>query len=160
HSHLHGRSSDQVMGGLSGLLSIGDAKANVVACRRDPANPDRCLNDVAQDTDDLRARTDVRYALLRDIALKSISASPEALGDKTATWAPEDKDWKVSQCPVWLTEAGPPESDPRFRKGYCQRDDRKKAWLFTVNGQRFPTITVGGGRNLLLRLGNLSPNVA
>jgi FtsP/CotA-like multicopper oxidase with cupredoxin domain len=36
HSHLHGRSSDQVMGGLSGLLSVGDDKANVVACRRDP----------------------------------------------------------------------------------------------------------------------------
>jgi len=34
------------------------------------------------------------------------------------------------------------------------------AWLFTLNGQRFPTITVEDGKNLLLRLGNLSPNVA
>jgi hypothetical protein len=39
HSHLHGRSSDQIMGGLSGLLSVGDAKANVAAVCRDPANP-------------------------------------------------------------------------------------------------------------------------
>ena len=36
HSHLHGVSSDQVMGGLSGLLSIGDDKANVRAkCKKD-----------------------------------------------------------------------------------------------------------------------------
>jgi hypothetical protein len=31
--------------------------------------------------------------------------------------------------------------------------------LFTLNGQRFPTITVAGGKNLLLRIGNLSANV-
>jgi FtsP/CotA-like multicopper oxidase with cupredoxin domain len=162
HSHLHGRSSAQVMGGLSGLLSIGDPKINVVACRRDPTDQRKCLND-PQGTDYLRARTDVRYAVLRDIALNNISALPEAAGDKTATWAPDDKDWKIANkgvCPVWLTEAGPPEPDPSFRKGYCQRDARTKAWLFTLNGQRFPTITVAGGKNLLLRMGNLSPNVA
>jgi len=157
HSHLHGRSSDQVMGGLSGLLSVGDAKANVAAVCRDPANPDQCRNATA----DLQARTDVRYALLRDIALKNISALPEAAGDKTATWAPEDKDWteELRECRVWLTPGGSPEPRPSFRKGYCQRDP-SRAWLFTVNGERFPTITVANGRNLLLRLGNLSPNVA
>ena len=100
-----------------------------------------------QFTDDLKARTDVRYALLRDIALKDISALPEAAGDKAATWAPEDKDWKkeLGECQVWLTPGGPPEQRPSFRKGYCQRNERK-AWLFTVNGQRFPTITVADGR--------------
>src|SRR5262249_15616715 len=88
-------------------------------------------------------------------------AFPEAAGDKTATWAPEDKDWKKEQgeCQVWLTPGGQPEPSQSFRKGYCQRDP-SRAWLFTVNGQRFPTITVANGRNLLLRLGNLSPNVA
>jgi hypothetical protein len=30
---------------------------------------------------------------------------------------------------------------------------------FTLNGQRFPTINVEGGRNVLLRIGNLSANV-
>jgi FtsP/CotA-like multicopper oxidase with cupredoxin domain len=93
HSHLHGRSSDQVMGGLSGLLSVGDAKANVVACKPNPADPTKCLNDVDANTE-LKARTDVRYALLRDIALKNITALPIAAGDKSADWAPEDKDWK------------------------------------------------------------------
>ena len=28
-----------------------------------------------------------------------------------------------------------------------------------MNGQRFPTITIEGGRNLLLRLGNVGANV-
>jgi FtsP/CotA-like multicopper oxidase with cupredoxin domain len=35
HSHLHGISSTQVMGGMSGLLSIGDATVNVkAACKK------------------------------------------------------------------------------------------------------------------------------
>jgi FtsP/CotA-like multicopper oxidase with cupredoxin domain len=90
HSHLHGRSSDQVMGGLSGLLSVGDAKANVIACRPDGG---RCLDD-PNATSALKARTDVRYALLCDIVLRDISALPEATPNapKTATWAPELKD--------------------------------------------------------------------
>jgi len=161
HSHLHGRSSDQVMGGLSGLLSVGDAKANVLSCRPDRGNLGQCLNEVGADTVDLKARTDVRYVILRDIALKNISALPEAAGDKTADWAPEDKDWRreLGQCQVWPTQGGQPEPRPSFRKGYCQRDP-SKAWLFTLNGQRFPTITVANGKNLLLRLGNLSPNLA
>ena len=160
HAHLHGRSSDQVMGGLSGLLSVGDAKANVVACKPDPTDASKCLDD-PNATAELKARTDVRYALLRDISLQDISALPEAstTAPKTATWAPELKDWQAQngECRVWRT-AGGPETDPRLRKGYCQQD-QDKAWLFTVNGQRFPTITVEGGRNLLLRLGNLSSNV-
>jgi FtsP/CotA-like multicopper oxidase with cupredoxin domain len=159
HSHLHGRSSDQVMGGLSGLLSVGDAKANVVACKPNPADPTKCLNDVDANTE-LKARTDVRYALLRDIALKNITALPIAAGDKSADWAPEDKDWKqkLGECKVWLGAGGQGIEDAKHRLGYCQREE-SKAWLFTLNGQRFPTITVDGGRNVLLRLGNLSANV-
>ena len=158
HSHLHGRSSDQVMGGLWAPL-VGDAKANVVACKPNPADPTKCLNDVDANTE-LKARTDVRYALLRDIALKNITALPIAAGDKSADWAPEDKDWKqkLGECKVWLGAGGQGIEDAKHRLGYCQREE-SKAWLFTLNGQRFPTITVDGGRNVLLRLGNLSANV-
>ena len=163
HSHMHGRSSDQVMGGLSGLLSVGDAKANVVACKKDPADQTKCLDD-PQATADLKARTDVRYALLRDISLQKIDALPDAstATPKTATWAPDLKGWVKGdgECGVWRLVGGQLQKDEakQLRKGYCQRD-KDNAWLFTVNGQRFPTITVEGGRNLLLRLGNLSPNV-
>jgi FtsP/CotA-like multicopper oxidase with cupredoxin domain len=151
HSHLHGISSDQVMGGLSGLLSVGDAKANVkAACRPDPADKTKCRNDVAGDTKDLKARTDVRYALLRDISLKS-NVPPEAAKGEDAVWAPEDKDWPI--------DAGECQPAPKLRKGFCLRKE-DSPWLFTLNGQRFPAITVEGGKNLLLRLGNLSANVA
>jgi hypothetical protein len=54
HSHMHGISSDQVMGGLAGLLSVGEDKANVRAkCDKDPPNPEKCYKDTA----DLKKRT-------------------------------------------------------------------------------------------------------
>ncbi|AMA60175.1 hypothetical protein BCCGELA001_30730 [Bradyrhizobium sp. CCGE-LA001] len=161
HAHLHGYASDQVTGGLSGLLSVGDAKANLVACKQDLVDPAKCKDD-PNGTAALKARTDVRYALLRDISLKEISAPPEAgtTAPKTATWAPELNGWlqQHGDCKVWRTAQDPGDPNAKLRKGYCQQD-RDKAWLFTVNGQRFPTIKVEGGRNLLLRFGNLSSNV-
>jgi FtsP/CotA-like multicopper oxidase with cupredoxin domain len=168
HSHLHGISSDQVMGGLSGLLSVGDDKANVKACRPDPTDNKKCLQDIDDDTSKLRDRTDVRYVLLRDIALRAIAALPEAANGAGAVWAPEDRDFPPrdsegepieAECRVWNSKSPKGDDDPKLRKGFCQRD-KDSAWLFTLNGQRFPTITVEGGRNLLLRMGNLSANVA
>jgi len=161
HSHLHGISSDQVMGGMSGLLSTGEATANVkAACRQNPKDPAKCLNDVSKDTVDLRRATKVRYALLRDLPLRGISKQPEEAIDATARWAPEDKDTPDgTKCGVWKQDdSGLDIDNVRLRKGFCQFA-KDSAWLFTLNGQRFPTITVEGGRNLLLRLGNLSANI-
>src|SRR5262249_47766824 len=102
-------------------------------------------------------------ALLRDISLKKISATPiENKPNKQATWAPDVVDFVPPDniCKVWRTKTSPSGSeDPRLREGFCQRDP-DSAWLFTLNGQRFPTITIEGGQTLLLRLGNLSSNVA
>jgi hypothetical protein len=68
HSHLHQISSDQVIGGMSGLLSVGDAKANVrAACKKNTPTDKECLNPVDKDTADLKAKTVVRYVLLRDM---------------------------------------------------------------------------------------------
>jgi FtsP/CotA-like multicopper oxidase with cupredoxin domain len=153
HSHLHGISSAQVMGGMSGLLSVGEDNANVKAkCEKYPPD-DKCN----KDTDELKKRTIVKYALLRDISLKL----PEDANDKTAEWDRDKVDFESDdKCLAWKTKNSPPEPVPEtLRKGFCQRD-QNSAWLFTLNGQRFPTITVKGGQNLLLRLGNLSPNVA
>jgi FtsP/CotA-like multicopper oxidase with cupredoxin domain len=161
HSHMHGISSDQVMGGMSGLLSIGDAVANVkAACREDPNNKSKCLNDIEDDTKFLKDHTEVRYTLLRDIALRKISQRPDQADGATAEWAPEDRDFPVDKpCGVWkVDDTGLDTDNVKLRTGFCQHD-RDVATLFTLNGQRFPTITVEGGRNLLLRLGNLSANV-
>lgn len=159
HSHMHGISSTQVMGGLSGLLSVGGSKANVRAACDDGAARGKCDEENAA----LQAMTDVRYVLLRDISLRSIGALPEqADGTTKAEWAPLDRDFAEPECPVWTEVDGtlaPNSHDRKLRRGFCQRDQHS-AWLFTLNGQRFPTITAAGGRNLLLRVGNLSANVA
>jgi FtsP/CotA-like multicopper oxidase with cupredoxin domain len=163
HSHLHGISSDQVSGGMSGLLSVGDAKANLrAACKEDSSGKGKCSNDVQEDTNYLRDHTDVKYVLLRDIPLRSISQRPEDAKDATAEWAPQDRDFpKTETCGVWKEDGSGLDGDRKLRKGFCQRgDDKDSAWLFTLNGQRFPTITIEGGRSVLLRMGNLSANVA
>jgi Multicopper oxidase len=150
------------MGGMSGLLSVGEATANVKApCQEDPNNKPKCLNDVEKDTADLRRKTKVRYALLRDLPLQKISKRPEEADDATAEWAPTDRNFPVgTQCGVWKQDdSGLDKDNAKIRTGFCQRD-RNSAWLFTLNGQRFPTITLEGGQNLLIRLGNLSANVA
>ncbi|MCK1351643.1 multicopper oxidase domain-containing protein [Bradyrhizobium sp. CW7] len=162
HSHLHGTSSDQVMGGMSGLLSVGEATANVKAgCLPDPNDKEKCSNDIAKDTSDLKRITMVRYALLRDMPVMNIAKLPgEANGD-AATWDPDPaaRDFTPGKpCGVWKPDGSGPDLDPKLRTGFCQRE-QKKALLFTVNGQRYPTITVEGGKNLLLRLGNLSANI-
>jgi FtsP/CotA-like multicopper oxidase with cupredoxin domain len=162
HSHLHSISAAQVTGGLSGLLSIGDATANVkAACLKDANNKDKCLNDVDKQTDDLRARTKAHYALLRDIRLEQIGKRPEEADGTPAVWARLKQDFPPdTKCGAWKPDGSALDNDdPKLRKGYCQ-PDANSAWLFTLNGQRFPTVTVEGGKNLLLRLGNLSANVA
>lgn len=158
HSHLHGISSTQVMGGMSGLLSVGDATANVkAACDKSPTDNSKCLNDVIHETADLKQRTKVKYVLLRDMSLKDITKRPEEPGSGTAKWDPMNRDFPPGKtCGVW-DGSKLNNDDPKLRLGFCQRDE-KTAWLFTLNGQRFPTFTVEGGQNLLVRMGNVSSN--
>jgi FtsP/CotA-like multicopper oxidase with cupredoxin domain len=162
HSHMHMFSSDQVMGGMSGLLSIGEATANVKAgCLEDPSDKQKCLNDITADTRELKRITKVRYALLRDIPVMNIAKLPSQANGDAAIWDPDPKARDFSPgipCGVWKPDGSGPDLDPTLRAGFCQRE-KDKALLFTVNGQRYPTITVEGGKNLLLRLGNLSANV-
>jgi len=161
HSHMHGISAGQVAGGMSGLLSVGEADANVkAACVKDPNDPNKCLNDVDRDTRDLKARTNVRYALLRDIALQVTKRPDQADGD-AATLDPNFASLtfpRNTPCGVLKADGSGLDDDVKLRTGFCQRNPGPTL-LFTLNGQRFPTITVAGGRNLLLRLGNLSANV-
>jgi FtsP/CotA-like multicopper oxidase with cupredoxin domain len=161
HSHLHGISSDQVMGGMSGLLSVGQSTANVkAACLKDPSDNSKCLNDVERDTIKLKSVTKVRYALLRDLPLKKITKRPEEADGAIAEWAPEARDFpEHTRCGVWKQDgSGFDYDNAKLRLGFCQRDSHS-AWLFTLNGQRFPTISVAGGENVLIRVGNLSSNI-
>ena len=161
HSHMHGMSADQVMGGMSGFLSVGEATANVKAlCQTDPNDKSRCLNDVESETRDLRSKTKVRYAMLRDIPLITSKRPDQADGD-TAEWDldPAARIFDPRKpCGVWKQDNSGLDDNVKLRTGFCQRDG-DSALLFTVNGQRFPTITVEANQNLLLRLGNLGANI-
>ena len=147
HSHLHGISAEQVGGGMSGLLSIGDQMENLHGKTQD-------------DTKVLRARTDSSYLMLRDLPIVS-TTPPEAANGKTpAEWRRElpTKTYpRANPCALSATDV-PMPAEPR-REGYCwANSDSTSIWLFTVNGQRFPTIYVDADRNRLLRVANLSSN--
>ena len=140
HSHLHGVSAAQVGGGMAGVLSIGPRDANLVA-----------LKEV--DTAALRARTDTAYLMLRDIQISSAIDPLAADGQSPAIRPPTDPD--PALCQPGSDGVGVPPLEQR--DGYCQSPkDKSQIWLFTVNGQRFPTIQIPSGRNKLLRLANLS----
>jgi FtsP/CotA-like multicopper oxidase with cupredoxin domain len=140
HSHMHGISAAQVGGGMAGVLSIGPPDANLVATEESK-------------TAALRARTDTAYLMLRDIQITSAIDPTAADGQSPATWQTEPD---PSLCQPADGVVVPPVGQ---RDGYCQSPkDKSQIWLFTVNGQRFPTIRIPSGRNKLLRLANLSPS--
>jgi FtsP/CotA-like multicopper oxidase with cupredoxin domain len=168
HSHLHGYASDQVMGGMSGLLSVGDDLANVRAACLKGSNG-RCTNPVNADTAALKQATDIRYVLLRDIRLSGLKKRPDEVNGgavdsvgpgEPADWNPNAVDFPAdANCGAWdPAKSALDMTNIALRTGFCQSEPGS-AWLFTLNGQRFPTITVEGDRNLLLRIGNVSANL-
>jgi FtsP/CotA-like multicopper oxidase with cupredoxin domain len=164
HSHLHMISTEQVIGGMSGLLSVGEPTASLKSCRPNPTTPSKCIDD-SSDEDILKKRTEVKYVLLRDLPLQDVSKQPGEAENATATWAPTASLPAGKACGVFKQD-GSVDPDVTQRKGFCQfsttdakGNAQKITWLFTLNGQRFPTITVEAGKNVLLRIGNLSANV-
>jgi FtsP/CotA-like multicopper oxidase with cupredoxin domain len=149
HSHLHGLSANQVGGGMSGLLSVGDTKASVAGMT--PA-----------DTDILKARTKIDYLMLRDLPILSDKLPGLASEGEAATWetklpAEDVTDLRPNPCVLAAGELPQPAAPDR--KGFCFANNNPKSiWLFTVNGQRYPTINIEPGSNHLLRIANLSAN--
>jgi FtsP/CotA-like multicopper oxidase with cupredoxin domain len=146
HSHLHMQSAIQVGGGMSSLLSIGARDANLLALDPDTHKADPTA------TAALKAATKVSYLMLRDIQITSATTDPtKATGRSPAEQiTPPD----THLCDPVSGIAVPAE-------GYCQNAaDKHKIWLFTVNGQRFPTIRIPSGQNNLLRIANLSASAS
>ena len=84
---------------MSGLLSIGARDVNVVAL-----DPDQ--------TDELRARTDAAYLMLRDLQVRTAVDPGSADGR-----SPADVGAKFDA--KWCGDADP-APDPQERDGYCQ----------------------------------------
>jgi hypothetical protein len=125
---------------MAGILSIGARDANLVAIKE-------------TETGALRARTDTAYLMLRDIQITSTIDPIAADGQSPAIRPPTNPNPALCQPGSDGVVVPPLEQ----RDGYCQSPkDKSQIWLFTVNGQRFPTIQIPSGRNKLLRLANLS----
>ncbi len=158
HSHLHGQVQDDLMAGQSGILYVGDLRADLLAA----PNPDPATQDMLNNTDTL-------YLGLRDIQLAvPAGANPDAAAPgQRATWL-HGGDYNTSAC---LAYANPPIPVPgQFAgEGYCGHHGASQGgkasaqqdtvWMFTVNGQRNPTITMQPGRSQIWRIVNTSPDV-
>jgi FtsP/CotA-like multicopper oxidase with cupredoxin domain len=158
HAHVHGKARPDVMAGQSGMLQVGDLLATM---RATPG-----LTPAAKAALD---HTDVVYLGLRDIQLVVRAGdTPDRVRNGTpAEWL---SDYDPAACPSQSNPPpNPPTADSFSGPGFCghhgvkigtNTDPTKDlVWLFTVNGQAFPTIRAKAGRNQLWRIANLSPNV-
>lgn len=158
HAHVHMQSDDDVGAGQSGMLYIGDLRTELLAAPNlDPASADTL------------GHADLLYLGLRDIQLAAPSGvTPDlAVSGQRAQWV-HGNDYNSSAC---LSFANPPQPRPgEFAgAGYCghrgaslsgqANPQQDTVWLFTINGQRDPTITMQPGRNQIWRVGNMSPDV-
>ncbi len=158
HAHLHMQAESELLAGQSGILYVGDVRADLLAAPNlDPA------------TADALDRTDVLYMGLRDIQLAvPRGATPNrAAPGQRANWL-HGEDYDSSAC---LSQANPPSPRPGGFAGfgYCghrgvrtggnTNSQQDTVWLFTVNGQHAPDVTMQPGRNQVWRVVNLSPDV-
>lgn len=176
HAHLHTLARAQITSGMSGLISIGDPWTHLRVDREDAQG--RSQVDVAA-TRALRAQTDLRYLALRDIQLDVAACATEAPGcDRRATLP--DHPAAAGRAGVAVNDAFSPglcQSPPADKNGigfpgaamYAPADtgfcaamlgQTNRVWMFTVNGQLFPTITFAPNRDQLWRVANLSASVS
>jgi FtsP/CotA-like multicopper oxidase with cupredoxin domain len=150
HAHRHMFARNQVQGGESGILSIGNPLE--ITYHDDQGKS------VVQH---LPTNTQIAYLALRDIQL----AVPPGLRPRMAN----------GQLAEWLNgENGRPDydsgacGDPTawYDDGACGHggitvngQTRELVWQFTVNGQLFPRIRYSADRPQLWRIANLSSNV-
>jgi FtsP/CotA-like multicopper oxidase with cupredoxin domain len=150
HPHLHGMAKEQVSGGMSGVISIGRGKDLLVVNGANGQQDEPA-------TISLKQHTDVKYLELKDIQMTTAVAPEQATGSAPGIW---NADSDPGFCGnVDLTNL------TNLSNGYCQQilgtgaAASRQLWLFTINGQRYPRISIGAGRNHLWRIANLSATV-
>jgi FtsP/CotA-like multicopper oxidase with cupredoxin domain len=152
HSHVHGLSKSHVQAGQSGIIAI------------DPSPSSGSDTAESDPTAAIRNTADEKFLVLRDIQLGVPAGQtpdqPAAKG-QSASWI-HDADYDTEACKVELH----PGQTVTTGNGFCTEKsgapDKSSdlAWLFTINGQLYPTITVAPGRTHLWRVVNVSATVA
>ncbi|XUM24275.1 multicopper oxidase family protein [Bradyrhizobium oligotrophicum S58] len=148
HPHVHGNARTQVGAGMSGLIFIkGKPTANGPGASggarpQDPAKPVASVE---------------KFLMLKDIQIDRVEqTSPTAL---TARFLP------VNSHTSGLCGPGPGDPPPT---GACftQVDDPDhpgqkltQGWLFTLNGQVYPKISLGSGEQQIWRMANASADM-
>ncbi|MGI3778928.1 MAG: multicopper oxidase domain-containing protein, partial [Janthinobacterium lividum] len=168
HAHIHGKTMDDIASGQAGLVSIGDTVGSLLATPGIPAADQAALKATATE-----------YLALRDIQLAAPGGSDPATAPPgtQALWlrgATSEYDFQACReasfpAPVmanstnvshgngWCGHSGlryiNSSPNPSHNTAAVSYDTR---WLFTVNGQVFPSITIAAGANHLWRIANLS----
>jgi FtsP/CotA-like multicopper oxidase with cupredoxin domain len=141
HPHPHGLSRKQVMGGMAGLIAVGQLSDYVhIACADGPGPS--CPGEPAL------PNSPPKYLLLRDMQVRTGLTA----GAYTVVDEPDSK-----LCAGDPTKPKPPEN-PAGRPGKCTSADGSIAWLFPVDGQLHPQDTVPPDGKVW-RIGNTSANV-
>ena len=157
HGHLHAYTSDELLAGQSAFIYVGNLIADLLAAPNlDAATASKLRN------------VDTVYMALRDIQLAvPRGATPDkALPGQSAQWL-SGNDYMSTAC---LSAANPPIPIPgQFAgPGYCGHHAVSRngkvdpaqdtVWMFTINGQYNPTVTMRPGRDGDWRITNFSPN--
>jgi FtsP/CotA-like multicopper oxidase with cupredoxin domain len=156
HSHVHGSAKNHVLAAQTGILAI------------DPPESDPTFA--------FRSNADERFLVLRDIQLavppgqtpdKLVSDSTKSAPIAADNWMSGDS-YDTQAC----RQASNPGVNVLSGLGYCTHPKIYSAdsnapydsahdlvWLFTVNGQMGPTITVDPGRRQIWRIANTTATV-
>ncbi len=168
HAHVHGKTMDDIASGQAGLVSIGDTVGSLLAA------PGISATDQAT----LKATT-TKYLALRDIQLAAPAASDPATAPAgtQATWlrgATSEFDFQACREGSFPSPVVAGTTNVTGGNGWCGHSGLRyinasqntshnvngmspdTRWLFTVNGQLYPTITIAAGANNLWRIANLS----
>jgi FtsP/CotA-like multicopper oxidase with cupredoxin domain len=130
HPHIHGISQNQISAGLSGILTVGHVSD--YACEHGRCgSPDTLLT---------------RHLILKDSQVLA-DGTLLSRGDSGFCGSPGAAD---APGQGGCAGASPPYPGPV--------DYRGGRWFFTINGQQYPTITVGAASGQIWRIVNASAN--
>jgi len=163
HPHLHGTSGTQMGGGLAGLMTVGDFwNYAFVECSGNPSADaqDRCATNADRRKEaEQRRKVDLHPLVLKDFQVRQ---TPATVG-QPSVWAQVHDGFMPDLCDdstVGMRAQQTSAADLNRVGASCTSAAHPDArWLFTVNGQLRPRITVGAGRHHVWRVANMGANM-
>ncbi len=169
HAHIHGKTMDDIASGQAGLVSVGDTVGSLLASPGASAADQAALKS-----------TVTKYLALRDIQLAAPGGSNPSIAPAgtPATWlrgATSEFDFQACREGSFPSPQVAGTTNVTGGNGWCGHSGLRyinsqpnhshdgangmamdTRWLFTVNGQLYPDITIAAGSNHLWRVANLS----